>query len=34
LPAVRHAIVELIIRPPLQKCPYCKRQIGEKQQRE
>jgi Transposase DDE domain len=35
LPAVRHAIVELIVRPPwLQRCPHCKRQIGEKKQRE
>src|SRR5216684_1237405 len=33
LPAVRHAIVELIIRPPA-RGPYCRRQIGEKQRRE
>jgi SRSO17 transposase len=34
LPAVRHAIVELIVRPRPQRCPYCRRQIGEKQRRE
>ena len=34
LPAVRHAIVELIVRPRPQRCPYCRRQISEKQQRE
>jgi hypothetical protein len=27
LPAVRHAIVDLIIR-PLQQCPHCRRWIG------
>jgi SRSO17 transposase len=27
LPAVRHAIVELILQPPPQRCPYCKRRI-------
>jgi hypothetical protein len=27
LPAVRHAIVDLIIRPP-QRCPHCRRWIG------
>src|SRR5450830_785084 len=34
LPAVRHAIVELILQPPPQRCPYCKRRIVEKQRRE
>ena len=34
LPAVRQAIVELIVRPRPQRCPYCRRQIGEKQRRE
>ena len=34
LPAVRHAIVELIVQPRPQRCPYCRKQIGEKQQRE
>ena len=34
LPAVRHAIVELIVRPRPQRCPHCRRQISEKQQRE
>jgi hypothetical protein len=34
LPTVRHAIVELILRPPNPRCPYCRRQISEKQQRE
>ena len=34
LPAVRQAIVELIVRPRPQRCPYCRRQISEKQQRE
>ena len=33
LPAVRHAIVDLIIR-PLQRCPYCRRWIGVGQQHE
>jgi len=33
LPAVRHAIVNLILRPPNQRCPYCKRRIREKQRR-
>ncbi|MCP1794996.1 SRSO17 transposase [Bradyrhizobium japonicum] len=34
LPAVRHAIVELIARPRPQQCPHCRRQIGAKQRRE
>jgi len=25
LPAVRHAIIDLILRPPSQRCPYCRR---------
>src|ERR1700741_829533 len=29
LPAIRHAIVDLILRPPTQRCPYCKRRIRE-----
>ncbi|SPP97117.1 protein of unknown function [Bradyrhizobium vignae] len=33
MPAVRHAIVDLILRPPSQHCPYCRRQIREKQRR-
>jgi hypothetical protein len=33
LPAVRHAIVDLIIR-PLQRCPHCRRWIGVGQQHE
>ena len=28
LPAVRHAIVDLIARPPPQRCPHCRRWIG------
>jgi SRSO17 transposase len=32
LPAVRHAIVELLLRPPSQRCPYCRRRIREKPQ--
>jgi SRSO17 transposase len=27
LPAVRHAIVALIARPPPQRCPHCRKQI-------
>ena len=34
LPAVRQAIVDLIVQPRPQRCPYCRRQIGGKQQRE
>ena len=34
LPAVRHAIVELIIRLPPQRCPHCRRWICAKTQRE
>jgi transposase len=30
LPAVRHAIVALILRPPNLRCPHCRRQISEK----
>lgn len=30
MPAVRHAIVDLILRPPSQRCPYCRKQIFEK----
>jgi hypothetical protein len=33
MPAVRHAIVDLILRPPSQQCPYCRKQILEKQWR-
>jgi len=33
LPAIRHAIVDLILRPPTQRCPYCKRRTREKQWR-
>ena len=33
LPATRHAIVDLTLRPPTQRCPYCKRRIREKQRR-
>jgi hypothetical protein len=33
LPAVRHAIVDLILLPPSQRCPYCRRRIREKPQR-
>jgi hypothetical protein len=32
LPAVRQAIVDLILRPPPQQCPYCRRRIREKTQ--
>jgi SRSO17 transposase len=34
LPAVRQAIVDLIVQPRPQRCPYCRRQIGGKQRRE
>jgi hypothetical protein len=34
LPALRHAIVELIVQPRPQQCPYYKRQITEAQRRE
>ena len=30
LPAVRQAIVDLILRPPPQQCPYCRRRTREK----
>jgi SRSO17 transposase len=33
LPAVRHAIVDLILRPLSQQCPHCKRRSREKQWR-
>ncbi|MFK4608357.1 hypothetical protein ABIF57_007809 [Bradyrhizobium diazoefficiens] len=33
MPAARHAIVDLILRPPPQQCPYCRKQILEKQWR-
>jgi hypothetical protein len=32
MPAVRHAIVDLILRPPSQRCPHCRRRIREKPQ--
>jgi SRSO17 transposase len=32
LPAVRHAIVDLILRLPSQRCPYCRRRSREKPQ--
>jgi hypothetical protein len=31
LPAVRNAIVELIVRLPPQRCPHCRRWIGAEQ---
>jgi hypothetical protein len=34
LPAVRHAIVALLARPPPQRCPHCRRWIRAKKQRE
>lgn len=34
LPAVRNAIVDLILRLPRQRCPHCRRQINEAQRRE
>jgi hypothetical protein len=34
LPAVRHAIIGLIVRPPPQLCPHCRKRIGEQQRRE
>ena len=33
MPAVRHAIVDLILRPPSQRCPYYRKQIPEKHRR-
>jgi SRSO17 transposase len=33
LPAVRHAIVDLILRPLSQQCPHCRRRSREKQWR-
>src|SRR5262249_53321630 len=34
LPAVRHAILELIARPPPQRCPHCQKWICNKRRRE
>jgi hypothetical protein len=34
LPAVRQAILELIDRPSPQRCPHCRKWIGNKQRRE
>jgi hypothetical protein len=34
LPAVRHAIVELITRLPPQRCPHCRRWIDAAQRHE
>ena len=34
MPAIRQAIVDLIVQPRPQRCPYCRRQIGGKQRRE
>ncbi|QHO77818.1 hypothetical protein ACH79_39670 [Bradyrhizobium sp. CCBAU 051011] len=34
LPAVRHAIVGLILRPLSQQCPHCRRRSREKQYRQ
>ena len=34
LPAVRHAIVDLIMRSSPQRCPYCRSWISEEKQRE
>jgi SRSO17 transposase len=34
LPAVRHAIVDLIMRTNSQRCPYCQSWIGAEKQRE
>jgi SRSO17 transposase len=34
LPAVRQAILELIARPPPQRCPHCRKWIGDQQRRE
>jgi hypothetical protein len=34
LPAVRQAILELIVRPPPQRCPHCRTRICDAQQRE
>ena len=33
LPAVRHAILELLARPPSQRCPHCRKWIGNEQRR-
>ena len=34
LPAVRHAILELIARPPPRRCPHCRKWLCNEQQRE
>jgi len=34
LPAVREAILELIARPPPQRCPHCRKWICSEKQRE
>jgi hypothetical protein len=34
LPAVHHAILELIARPPPQRCPYCRKRICSEQRHE
>jgi hypothetical protein len=34
LPAVRHAIVDLIMQLSPQRCPYCRSWISEEKQRE
>jgi hypothetical protein len=34
LPAVRQAILELIARPPPQRCPHCRKWIGTERRRE
>src|SRR5208337_3074757 len=34
LPAIRHAIVDLIIRSSPRRCPYCRTWIGSEKQRE
>jgi SRSO17 transposase len=34
LPAVRQAILELIVRPPPQRCPHCRKRICDAQRRE
>src|SRR4051812_15243623 len=33
LPGVRHAILELIARPPPQRCPHCRKWIRNERQR-
>jgi hypothetical protein len=34
LPAVRQAILEVLAWPPPQKCPHCRKSIGNKTRRE